>query len=466
MRGQGESRRRPRGLRITVLGAGKTGLAVARFFASQGARVFLSDRSPLSPACRRELTRLGVAYEEGGHSGRALAADLIVPSPGIPYEAPILREARRRGLSVMGEIELAYRLCPSSRIVAVTGTVGKTTTVHLIAELLRTRGHPVVRAGNGGEPFLAQLPRIRPETVVVLEVSSYQLEHVQTFRPHVGVFTRFAPHHLERHGSLERYFAIKCRVFRQQREGDFAVVQHEIPLPEVSSRVLEFSAEDLEAELFRRSFRRSFRRWLPAHLREDLAGALAAARLFDPSLDPSEKALLRALRLPHRLEFVAEVHGVKFYNDSKATSFAASIAALEALSSPRHRPLALLLGGHDEGLDPDPLMRAVVEHDVERVYLLGETRGRWAEALSRRGYRRFSLGEDLEEALAEVCAQRPRPRTCLFSPGAPSFDRFSNYEERGERFRRAVRALAGTRPRRPRRRTPITPQSDQPVVLP
>ncbi len=444
--------------RVTVLGAGKTGLAVARFFASQGVRVFLSDRSPLSPAGKRELARLGAEYEEGGHSERALAADWIVPSPGIPYDAPVLREARRRGVPVLGEIELAYRLCPSDRIVAVTGTVGKTTTTHLIADLLRAKGHPVVLAGNGGEPFIARLPRIRPETVVVLEVSSYQLEHVEAFRPHVGVFTRFAPHHLERHGSLERYFAIKCRLFQQQCEEDFAVVQREIPLPDLPSRVVAFRAEDLETESFGDS--------LPPHLREDLAGALAAARVLDPTVVPSEEAVTRALRLPHRLEFVAEVHGIKFYNDSKATSFAASIAAIEAFSCPEHRPLALILGGQDEGLDPEPLMGAVVEHEVDRVYLLGETRERWAEALSRKGYRRFSLLEDLEEALAQVCAGRPRPQTCLFSPGAPSFDRFANYEERGERFRRAVRALAGSRPQRPRRRTPITPRSDQPVVLP
>ena len=463
MWGLGASRRKAQ-FRVTVLGAGKTGLAVARFFASQGARVFLSDRSSLSLACKRELARLGVEHEEGGHSERALRADLIVPSPGIPYDAPILKEARLQGVPVIGEIELAYRLCPSSKIVAVTGTVGKTTTTHLIAELLRAEGHPVVLAGNGGEPFIAQLPRIRPETVVVLEVSSYQLEHVETFRPHVGVFTRFAPHHIERHGSLERYFAIKCRLFEHQREGDSAVVQHEIPLPDVPSRVVPFRAEDLEAE----SFGHSLSLTLPPHLREDLAGALAAARLFDPTLTPSGGVVTRALRLPHRLEFVAEVHGVKFYNDSKATSFAATVAALDAFSHPRHRPLALLLGGQDEGLDPEPLARAVVEHDVEQVYLLGETQGRWAEALSRRGYSRLCLVGSIEDALAEVCVERPRPRTCLFSPGAPSFDQFSNYEERGERFRRAVRALAGARPRRPRprRRTPITPRSDQPVVRP
>jgi UDP-N-acetylmuramoylalanine--D-glutamate ligase len=407
------------GRRITVLGAGRSGRAAVRFLVENNSKVFLSDQALICPQLKRELAAWGIEYEDGSHSERALKADLIITSPGVPYRAPLLKEARQRGIPVLGELELAYRFCPSRKIIAVTGTVGKTTTVHLIAKLLRAHGHRVVVAGNIGQPFTEALAEIKQDTVVVLEVSSFQLEHVCEFKPHIGVFTRFAPHHLDRHGTLENYFAVKCRLFDNQTEGDFAVVQCDIVLPNIHSQLLEFSAEDLRLDL-------------PYHQRENLAGALKAARLIDPSVTLESIDVEESLKLPHRLEFVAEVDGVRFYNDSKATSPEATLAAISSFEG----PLVLIAGGYDDGSDLRELVQAVCERKVLGIFLLGQTAGRWEKMLLKLGYRRLKLVQSLDEAME--LALEIGPRVCLFSPAAPSFDQFQNYAERGERFKQAV----------------------------
>ncbi|OGF52741.1 MAG: UDP-N-acetylmuramoylalanine--D-glutamate ligase [Candidatus Fraserbacteria bacterium RBG_16_55_9] len=431
------------GARVTVLGAGRTGQATARFLSRQHAVTFVSDRAQIPSSVQHELANLSISCEEGGHSERALQADLIIPSPGIPCDVPVLMKARAQGIPILSELELAYRFIESEKIIAVTGTVGKTTTTHLVAELLKSYGHPTVVAGNIGQPLIALLGKINKETAVVLEVSSYQLEHVDTFRPHIGVFTRFAPHHLDRHGSLECYFAIKCRLFAKQTERDFALVQRDIALPHpIRSRVLKYSAKDLE----------TLQPNLHRHQREDLAGALQAARLLDPAITHERLDLARALWLPHRLEFVAEVNGVCFYNDSKATSSAATRAALESFPE----PLVLILGGYDEGDNLKELAVAIQERNVQAVLLMGQTRERWALELKSLGYRSFRIVTDVGQAIEE--ALKLRPHACLFSPASPSFDQFRNYEERGEHFKHIVCSYLP--------QTAITLRSDQLAAAP
>jgi UDP-N-acetylmuramoylalanine--D-glutamate ligase len=413
------------GAHITVLGAGRTGRATAEFLAQRGANVLLSDRSPLPASLKRDLASWGIDLEEGHHTERVFQADLIITSPGIPYEALVLMEARRQGIPILSELELAYRFCKSAHIIAITGTVGKTTTTHLIAELLRAHGRRVVVAGNIGEPFIAKIPEIDEEAIVVLEVSSYQLEHVETLRPRVAVFTKFAPHHLDRHGTLERYFELKCRLFAGQTERDVAVVHEDVNLPDwVRSRVITFSSQDMSDQTVGDD--------LPTHQRENLAAALNAARAIDPRVSLHGMNIGGALRLPHRLEYVTEIDGVRFYNDSKATSPTATLAALAAFEE----PLVWIAGGYDRGEDPAPLIQAVCTRDVRAIFLVGQTRVEWARALSRAGYQHFRVVSDLSQAIAG--ALRLRPRVCLFSPAAPSFDEYRNYEERGERFKEAV----------------------------
>ena len=419
--------------RVAVLGAGRTGQATARYLAQQGADVLLSDSGTLADDVRddvrAEMTSLGVAWEESGHSDRVLSADLIVPSPGIPLGAPILQRARSRGVPIMGELELAYRQCPSDRIVAVTGTVGKTTTTHLISEILVQNGHSVVTAGNIGIPFIEALDGVDADTVVVLEVSSFQLEHVERFRPHVGVLTRFAPHHLDRHGTPERYFEAKARMFRNQTDRDAAIIHRDAPsLANLRSTHQRYSAAEVEDG-----------RW-PLHQRENLAAALRAARWVDPQLSLNGVKFECALRLPHRLETVATVDGTRFVNDSKSTTPTATVAAMRAFPD---ASVALVLGGRSQGEDLQELTEAVARSGVDVVYLMGDARPRWMRRLRAAGCRRIRPIASFDQLTRGVA--RLRPDVCLFSPGAASFDQFAGYAERGDAFRRAVTAHAQTR---------------------
>lgn len=427
--------------RVAVLGAGRTGLATVRHLARRGADVVLSDANALPGPVKAELEALGVEWEDGGHSERALAVDWIVPSPGIPFDAPVLARARERGVPVVGELELAYELCPSDRIIAVTGTVGKTTTTHLIAELLAHRGHPVTMAGNVGVPFIEALETIDSRTVVVLEVSSFQLEYVRRFRPHVGVLTRFAPHHLDRHGTPERYFAAKARLFEAQTDRDAAIVHPETPLLfHVRSSVQHFYADDVD------------RADLPTHQRENLAAALAAARRIDPDATLDGFDARRVLSLPHRLEPIAEINGTRFVNDAKSTTPTATSAALRAFPD---ASLALVLGGRSQGESLDALTREIERRPPEVVYLMGDARRRWARRLRRSGCRSIRPIATFEQLVRSV--SRHRPEVCLYSPGAASFDQFSSYVERGDRFKTAVLSQAQTR---------VTPLGDQAGAAP
>ena len=424
------------GQRVAVLGAGRTGLAAVRYLARHGTDVVLSDSQPIPDEVKNELDQWGIPWEERGHAEGVLSADWIVPSPGIPPNAPILQQARRRHVPVIGELELAYRRCPSDRIVAVTGTVGKTTTTHLIAQLLQHHGHSVVTAGNIGTPFIEALEQVDDSTIVVLEVSSFQLEYVERFRPHVGVLTRFSPHHLDRHGTPERYFQAKAQLFRSQTELDTAIVHHEAPtLPNLRSIRQRFCADDLHDD-----------RW-PFHQRENLAAALAAARWLDPTVSLATFDVTESTQLPHRLEPVAHVNGTRFVNDSKSTTPTATLTALRAFPN---ESVALVLGGRSQGEDLQALTDEIAQSRPDVVYLMGDARPRWMRRLRDAGCQRIRPIATFEQLVQSV--QHMDLDVCLFSPGAASFDQFHSYIERGERFKAAVLGHAQTR---------VTPMGDQ-----
>lgn len=417
-----------RGCRVTVLGAGRSGLAAAKLLCDIGAAVFVSDSALLSAAVRSELLSLELPFEEGGHTARALdAADLLIVSPGISINAPIVRLARTHKIPVWGELELAYRFCPSSKIIAVTGTNGKSTTTLLIERLLAKAGLDVVSAGNLGMPLSEKLKEITPETIVVLEVSSFQLESIEKFRPQVAVFLNIAPNHLDRHGSFSDYFASKCRIFENQREEDFLVAPRSLEFPiRPRSRLIFYDALLRELEHLE----------LADHWWRDAAAALTAARLFVPGLPPPQIGDLP--QLPHRQEFVAEIAGVKFYDDSKATTIHATLAALEAIPG----PLVLILGGRAKEPDFTPLTSALRRYEICEVMLIGESAPQIAKSLRAADFARFVFIESFDEAVQR--ALRYPGASCLLSPACASFDRFANYEERGEAFRQAVFRLPAT----------------------
>jgi UDP-N-acetylmuramoylalanine--D-glutamate ligase len=348
-------------------------------------------------------------------------ADVVVKSPGVPGEAPLVAAARQRGIPVWSEIELASRLLPNP-ILGVTGTNGKTTTTELLGAMLGAR-----TAGNVGTALSELVGDVPADAWIVCELSSFQLEDVERFRPRIAVLLNLEPDHLDRHGDFESYRVAKLRIFENQTEDDVAVVPRGFgPVPG-SGRRVEFSAEDeLPAEPL-----------IPgAHNRENAAAATAAAR----AAGLEEAAIATALRtfpgVEHRLELVAELGGVRYVNDSKATNSAAARRALLAYDAPLH----LILGGRPKGESWEELARAVAEANVVTAYLIGEAAEPLSVGLAYENVP-FLLSVTLHRALAEAASVARPGEVVLLSPACASYDQFRDYEHRGEEFRRLVQNL-------------------------
>lgn len=348
---------------------------------------------------------------------------LLVKSPGVPGEAPLVVEARARGIPIWSELELGARLLPNP-LVAVTGTNGKTTTSELAGAIFRAAGRETVVAGNVGRALSGvEAP---PGAWIVCEVSSFQLEDVHEFRPRVAVLLNLEPDHLDRHRTFDAYRAAKLRVFENQLSTDTAVIPHSFgPIPGRARRV-EFAAEDpLPAEP----------RIPGAHNRENAAAATAAARAAGIPDDAIAEALRDFRGVEHRLELVAEIRGVRYVNDSKATNTAAARRGLAAYDA----PLRLILGGSLKGESFDELARAIGP-TVRSVYLVGEAAGEIGAALDRAGVA-YQRAGDLERAVALAAAAAEPGDVVLLSPACASYDQWENFERRGEGFRRLAQNL-------------------------
>jgi UDP-N-acetylmuramoylalanine--D-glutamate ligase len=334
--------------------------------------------------------------------------DVVVKSPGVPGEAPLVAAARERGIPVWSEVELGYRLLPDARFVGVTGTNGKTTTTELLGAIFRAAGRDVAVAGNVGTP----LTMVRGADWVVCELSSFQLEDVDSFACDVAVLLNLEPDHVDRHGSFEAYRNAKLRIFERSRA---QVVPRGMGLPGI-----EFSADDaLPAEPLIRG----------AHNRENAAAATAAARAAGIADEHIAAALLTFPGVPHRLELVGERDGVRYVNDSKATNVAAALRALAAYAD---EPVHLILGGSLKGEDFRPLADAIGPN-VRSIHLIGQAAERLAAAV--RGHDDGTLGRAVEHAAGLASPGD----VVLLSPACASYDQFENFEERGEEFRRLSR---------------------------
>jgi UDP-N-acetylmuramoylalanine--D-glutamate ligase len=347
-------------------------------------------------------------------------ADVLVKTPGVPPDAPLVRAARERGVPVWSEVELGYRLLAGARFVGVTGTNGKTTTTALLGAIFEAAGRDVSVAGNIGLP----LTSVRDAEWVVCELSSFQLEDVESFACEVAVLLNLEPDHLDRYASVEEYRNAKLRIFERAR---FAVVPRSFPLGNSykSVTVIEFEASDpLPAEPLIRG----------AHNRENAAAATAAAR----AAGIDDAAIAEALRtfpgVPHRLELVATVRGVRFVNDSKATNVAAARRALDAY---RGDPVHLILGGSLKGESFAPLA-AAVGPGVRSIHLVGEASDDLADALDGR---RFDRDETLDRAVAHAFSEAVEGDVVLLSPACASYDHYENFERRGDHFRALANAL-------------------------
>jgi UDP-N-acetylmuramoylalanine--D-glutamate ligase len=375
-----------------VLGLARSGKAAAGALARRGVDVVAADR------------------ELGNDADLALldGVKLLVKSPGVPREAPLVAEAERRGVEIWSEVELGYRLL-RPRLTGVTGTNGKTTTCELLGAMLKV---PV--AGNVGRALTDLDGQVEPGARVVCELSSFQLEDVHELACEIAVLLNLEPDHLDRHGSFEAYRAAKLRIFER---AETKVVPRGLGLDGI-----EFSADDpLPAEPLIRG----------AHNRENAAAATAAARVAGASEEQIAEALRTFPGVPHRLELVRELNGVSYVNDSKATNVA---AALRALAAYEDEPVHLILGGYRKGEDFSPLAAAVGEN-VKSVHLIGETADELAPLFPQ-----AERDGDLESALAAI---DPEPGdVVLLSPACASYDQFRDFEERGEEFRRLVQNLS------------------------
>ena len=445
------------GKRVLVAGLARTGIATALFAAGYGATVTATDEKSegeLGDAAER-LRAAGVKLELGRHTDATfLEQDLIVLSPGVPVKLAPVAQARSRGVTVWSEIELAWRFL-RGKLVAITGSNGKTTTTSLVAHILKTAGIQTFVGGNIGVPLLSLVGSTVDSSVTVAEISSFQLEATEAFRPEIGVLLNLTPDHLDRHASFEEYAEAKMRMFANQLDRDCAVLNADDP--EVTRRmpsrqqVFWFSREKrVAAGAFLRDGQIIFRHegsevavarrdqisLRGEHNVENVLAACAAAYLAGATPEAISSGVKTFRGVEHRLEFVAEVGGVKFYNDSKATNVDAALKAIEAFSE----PLIVILGGKDKGSPYMPLAEPLRER-ARLVILIGAA----AQKISA------DLGDAVETAHAgtldravQLASERARPGdVVLLAPACSSFDQFENYEERGRRFKELVARLEG-----------------------
>ncbi len=445
--------------KVTVLGAARSGIAAARFFTERGIAVFLSD------TCSRErLDKVlsgdglaGVASEAGGHTGAVLDSDLIVLSPGIPSDIPVLLTAKQRGIPVWSEMELGFRAC-SARFLAVTGSTGKSTTVSLTGAALAQAGIEHVVAGNIGTPVTGAAPGISDRGYVVAEVSSFQLENVNRFRPFAAAVINLMKNHLDRYPSEESYYAAKMEIARNMTPDDRLVLNANDRRLAAWGRaragrtgIVYFGADMAGYDSFWCSGTSLMYRFggmqgnmgdlaemrlIGTHNRENALVAAALAKIAGAG----DEAIFRGIRsfpgLPHRLEFVAETGGVRWYNDSKSTTAESVDCAIRAFRGGVH----LIAGGKDKGCDFS-VVNGAIPGRVKGIVLIGEAAARIEREW--RGLAPVRRVSTLEEAVGAAGAAALPGDSVLFSPGCSSFDMFRDYEERGWRFRDIVRRSAG-----------------------
>ena len=445
-----------KGKRILVAGLERTGLATARFCLARGARVTVSELRPETEvaAAARELREAGAFLEFGPHRVETLLEqDLIVPSPGVPLEIGPIARARERGIRVWSEIELAARFL-RGRIVAITGSNGKTTTTLLTGHILKQAGRRVLVGGNVGTPLISLVEESTDDTITVAEVSSFQLEAIaDRFRPSVAALLNVTPDHLDRHPSMAAYAAAKARIFENQQAEDAAVLNADDPetvrlAPERPRRVwfsrlapVEQGACIEDGRIIFRSaghtaglLHRSDVPLRGEHNLENVLAAAAIAVLVGIAPDAIRQAVRDFPGVEHRLEFVAEISGVSFYNDSKATNVDAALKAIEAFDS----NLLVILGGKDKGADFAPLAAPLAAR-ARLVLLIGAAAEKIAAQLA--GALPMERAGTLDRAVA-LAFERARPGdTVLLAPACASFDQFRNYEHRGQVFKQLVQEI-------------------------
>jgi len=435
------------GKQVVVLGLGISGMDAAKLLLSKGARVTVRDNASNNATVNERaeaLRRLGANVELGEAILSRDRFDFCVLSPGINPNAPLVQRLRQAGLPMLGELEVAYRFC-ECLIIAITGTNGKTTTTELVHAVLTAGGKKSMASGNIGTAFSSAVQESANLDAMVVEVSSFQLEHIVEFRPRISVHLNLTPDHLDRYATMEEYEAAKWQIFRNQTSDDYAIVNTNLRLPEMAAQKITLSAAGTPADyqlidgwLVARGepvLEQSRTNLIGPHNAENMLAALAVADLYKIPREAAIEALCAYKPLPHRLEKVGEIGGVTFLNDSKATNIDALEKALLAMRS----PVVLLAGGKDKGLNFDGL-RSLLREKVKGIVLIGQMTEKlfaaWNSAVPC--IRASTLAGAVEQA-HQLAAPGD---VVLFSPGCSSFDMFKDYEDRGNQFRALVQALA------------------------
>ena len=444
------------GKKVLVFGSGISGEAAAGLLAERGAQVVLYDGN-------EKLDRAAVAGRVPGGTQIVLGEfpealldglDLVVMSPGVPTDLPVVARMREKSIPVWGEIELAYA-CAKGDVLAITGTNGKTTTTTLLGEIMREAADSVFVVGNIGTPYTGIASDTREDSVTVAEVSSFQLETVHSFRPKVSAILNITPDHLNRHHTMEAYIAAKERIAENQTEDDYCVLNYE-------DEVLREFGRDICPQVLYFSSRRKLKRgvWmdgdrivcgigeetvicttgelqiLGVHNYENVMAAVAMAGAYGVPADVIRRVVTSFKGVEHRIEFVAEKNGVAFYNDSKGTNPDAAIRGIRAMN----RPTVLIGGGYDKDSVYDEWIRAF-DGRVKKLVLIGATREKIAETARKLGFTDIVMADSFEEAF-EKCTEYAEPGDAvLLSPACASWGMFKNYEERGDKFKELVEQL-------------------------
>jgi UDP-N-acetylmuramoylalanine--D-glutamate ligase len=446
------------GKKIVVIGMGKTGIAAARFFGKQGAKVIVTDEQPVDKwGAEFEQIAKEKWLEIGTYNARILTgACIVVPSPGVPPHNDLLVEALKKNIPVISEIEMAYRFLKVP-VIAVTGTNGKTTTTTLLGEILQYSGKKTFVGGNIGNPLIEYVEGSQKDDFIVAEISSFQLQWIDKFRPFIAVLLNITCDHINYHGSFAEYRRIKTRVFANQTKADFAILNAADPEQKeidriINAQAIKFSSKRvLQEGIFIKKNNIVFRMPgapgakeeqypldiinLPGlHNVENVMAAIMAARFCGCSRENIIAAISAFRGLPHRIEFAGEKNSIKFYDDSKGTNVGSVERALETFD----QPVILLLGGRDKDGDFETL-RPLLKTKTKKVILFGEARERIASLIGKD--MPLLKKNKLKEAVESAYQDAQSDDVILLSPGCASFDEFANYKERGNFFKEVVRNL-------------------------
>lgn len=446
--------------KVLVVGSGISGIAAVALLKRAGAcpMLFDSNEKLTREEMEKRLLEPGSAACFSGSLPEDIAkeTELLVLSPGVPCDLPFVEQFRQRGIPIIGEIELAY-LEEKGKIVAITGTNGKTTTTTLVGEIMRAHFDKVFVVGNIGKPYTGEVLHTTPESVTVAEISSFQLETVDTFKPVVSAILNITPDHLNRHHSMENYVAVKESVTRNQTGADICVLNYEDAYlrefaDKCPAKVVFFSSKQrlsdgfyLEGDFICREKEGSVKRLLNIHEGMNLVGLcnvenVMAALAVAESMGVPEEISLAVIKefkaVEHRIEFVAEKGGVVYYNDSKGTNPDAAIQGIRAMS----RPTVLIGGGYDKDSEYDEWIEAF-DGKVKSLVLLGQTREKIADCAKKHGFTDIQMADTFQEAF-ELCVKTAKSGDAvLLSPACASWGMFKNYEERGRIFKEYVNAL-------------------------